>query len=474
VIRRLVIPRLSWVLVAGVAAFGAIAGFQLGGGTVPIVPTLSNGLLYAAAVGLFGLGIFGTLLRRPDIIGRIAPTFYVLAALLPLLRFPVPGISIIRFLPLALVAPVVYSLYRDAEPVPSHTRISRMAMFAAFATAASSLIANRAGTDYMRLLLMVGGIVLLVGAAPRAWSSTWRASVERAVGIAFCIIVVSTLVLWPLSESFDGDRLRGAFTSPNTLGALLALTTPIAASRSRFGLVHWTLALTLMIVSGTRGGLLALSVAAALMLLQRRRVFQLSAFVVISALVLASGVVRAVGDGEESAGVNTRTLIWNEVIDESQDSVLTGYGFGAIDDFQFSAETQRWAGTSPQSHNSWLDAWYEQGALGIIPWAFTLAVGLWTAVKAGPYWGATVIAGLVSATFESWMFAIGGGIGSLFWLVFGAASLLGDERAGGDHSSESELSSSGTTAESRERSPVKRFGFSLEFDAEPRSPKGKS
>lgn len=472
-IRRLVIPRLSWVLIAGVAAFGAIAGFQLGGGTVPIVPALSDdGLLYAAAVGLFGLGIFGTLLRRPDIIGRIAPTFYILVALLPLLRFPVPGITIIRFLPLALVAPVVYSLYRDAEPVPSHTRISRMAMFAAFATAASSLIANRAGTDYMRLLLMVGGIVLLVGAAPRVWSGTWRASVEKAVGIAFWIIVVSTLVLWPLSESFEGDRLRGAFTSPNTLGALLALTTPIAASRSRFGLVHWTLAVTLMIVSGTRGGLLALSVAAALMLLRQRRVFQLSAFVVIGALVLASGVVRTVGD-QESAGVNTRTLIWNEVIGESQDSVLTGYGFGAIDDFQFSAETQRWAGTSPQSHNSWLDAWYEQGALGIIPWAFTLAYGLWTAVRAGPFWGATVIAGLVSATFESWMFAIGGGIGSLFWLMFGAASLLGGERAGDDQSSGSELPSSEATAESPERCLVKRFVFSIELDTEPRSPKGK-
>ncbi|MDW3176744.1 MAG: O-antigen ligase family protein [Acidimicrobiia bacterium] len=422
-IRRLVIPRLSWALVVAVAVFAAVAGFQLGGGTIPVVPTVDDELLYVGAAGLFGLGVFATMLKRPDVIGRITPTLYVVVALLPLLRFSIPGILIIRFLPLALMAPVVYSLYRDAQPVASHTRIARVAMFAAFATASSSLIANRSGTDYMRLVLMVGGIVLLVGAAPRAWSSTWQASVEKAVGIAWRLVVVSSVVLLPFSSSFLSERLRGAWESPNTLGALIALTTPIAAMRARFPVVYWLIAYTLSIASGSRGGLLALSVALVVVLIQRRRFIQLAALSLVGAGILSSGLVRLQSSHQETFGINTRRLVWEDVFAAFQNSPLTGYGFGAITDHVYSPQVQRWVGSSPQTHSSWLDGLYEQGVLAMVPWVFALLLGLRMAFRAGPMWGVTMLAGLVSATFESWMFAIGGGLGSLYWLIFGAAML---------------------------------------------------
>lgn len=422
-IRRLVIPRLSWVLVAAVAGFATIAGFQLGGGTVPVVPKVSNDLLYIGAAALFGLGVFGVLLRRPDVIGRIAPTVYVVVALLPLLRFNVPGVAIIRFIPLALIAPVVYGLYRDAEPVRSHTRVARVAMFAAFATAASSLIANRGGTDYMRLALMVGGIVLLVGAAPRAWSGTWTESVQKAIAIAWKLIVVSSIMLVPFSESYLSDRLRGAWESPNTLGALLALTTPIAARSARFPTLYWAVAFALSIACGSRGGLLALSAAAAVILLQRRRVIQLTALTVLGVVLLSSGLVRTQADHEQTFGINTRQLVWEDVYGAFQESPITGYGFGAVADHVYAPEVQRWVGSSPQTHSSWLDGLYEQGVLGFIPWVAALLFGLVVAFRTGPLWGATMIAGLVSATFESWMFSIGGGLGSLYWIMFGAALL---------------------------------------------------
>lgn len=422
-IRRLVIPRLSWALVFAVAVFAAVAGFQLGGGTVPVVPTVDDELLYVGAAGLFGLGVFATMLKRPDVIGRITPTLYVLVALLPLLRFSIPGISIIRFIPLALMAPVVYSLYRDAEPVPSHARVARVAVFAAFATAASSLIANRGGTDYPRLLLMVGGIALLVGAAPRAWSSAWRESVEKAVGIAYRLIVVSSVAMLPFDGSFQSDRLRGAWESPNTLGALLALTTPIAAKRTRFPIIYWLVAFALSIACGSRGGLLALSVAAAVILVQRRQLIQLVALAGVAVVVLSSGFVRTQADHEQTFGINTRQLVWEDVYGAFQDSPLTGYGFGAVADHVYSPEVQRWVGSSPQTHSSWLDGLYEQGVLGMVPWAAALLLGLGVAFRTGPLWGATMLAGLVSATFESWMFAIGGGLGSLYWIMFGAAML---------------------------------------------------
>lgn len=422
-IRRLVIPPLSLVLVAGVAAFALAAGFQLGGGTLPVVPAVSNDLLYIGAAGLFGLGVFGILLKRPDVIGRIAPTVYVLVALLPQLWFAIPAIDVLRFIPLALIAPVVYGLFRDAEAVVSHTRTARVAVFAALAVASASLIANWAETDRIRLTLMVGGIVLLVGAAPRAWSRTWQAAVEKAVATAFFAIVASSLALLPLSNSLQGDRLQGPFDSPNTLGAVLALSTPIAASRSRFPAIYWVVSFGLSVATGSRGGLLALTVAAVVLLIQQRRTVHVAVLFVIGLIVLSTGVVRTQADHEQAFGINTRSLIWTEVSEASLEAPVVGHGFGAVDDFPFSSETQRWAGSSPQTHNSWLDILYEQGILGIILWAVALSLGLAAAIRAGPMWIATLVAGLVSATFESWLFSIGGGIGSLFWLVFGAAAL---------------------------------------------------
>ncbi len=435
--RRLTAP-LSALLSLAVAAFALGAGYQFGGGSIPYAPAVPDEMLYAAAAGLLGLGLFGILLRSPAKLGSIAPTVYVVVALLPLLRFSIPAISIIRFVPLALLAPAVYSLYRNAEPIPSHTRVARATAFAAFATAASSLIANRGDTDYLRLLLMVGGIILLVGAAPRAWSSTWRVWVERAVQIVFWAVVISSITLLPFGESFIGDRLRGAFISPNTLGALLALATPIAASRSRFLLVPWSSAFVIVILSGSRGGLLALSLAAIVILIRERRILTLAVFVASAILVLTAGVVRTQADQEETFGVNTRQLVWADVLDASLERPIAGHGFGAVGEIEFSAQTQRFAGTQPQTHSSWLDGLYEQGFLGLTFWIVLLLIGLKAAWSAGSVWFATLVAGVVSATFESWMFSIGGGLGSLFWLVFGAISLA----VGGD------------SVEKRDASPV--------------------
>lgn len=430
--RRLSFQPFSWFFVAAAAGFAVIAGFQLGGGTLPVVPRLSTEILYVVAAGLFGVGVFASVLRRPDLVGRITPTIYVTVALLPLLRFAIPGIGLIRFLPLALIAPVVYGLYRDAEPIPSHTRIARIAMFAALATAVSSVVANSGTTDYPRLLLMLGGIVLLVGAAPRAWSGLWEHSVTKATWLAFWAIAISSIALLASADSFIDDRYRGAFTSPNTLGALIAVTAPIAASRARFAILPWAAALGIVIMSGSRGGLLALGVAAAIVLARRRQFVQLAAMVLISLAAFGAGAVRTEADHEIAFGVNTRQLIWDEVIESSKDSILTGYGFGSFDSYEFSNETQRFAGANPQSHNSWLDAWYEQGFLGLIPWVAALLVGVWTAFRAGPFWAGAITAGLLSATFESWLFAIGGGIGSLFWLLFGAAALTANRANAAD------------------------------------------
>ncbi len=421
--RRLLQLQISHLIVVGSVVFVAAAGYRLGGGSPPALLPLSQDLIALIVVSTVAVGVYAHLLSRPETIGRITPTLYALVALLPLLRFQLPAITIIRFVPLLLMAPVVYGLYRQGEPDASHTRVARAAMFAAFATAVSALVANRADTDLLRLILMVGGIVLLVGAAPRAWSASWRWSVERAVTVTFWLTIASTVLLLPLPASFADARVRGVFESPNTLGAVLALTTPLAAERSRLPMAYWTIAFAVSIGSGSRGGLLALTTAAVVVLFHKRQLVPLFMFALVGALVFASGVVRTQADHERDFDVSTRALIWDEVSAEVLEAPIAGHGFGTVDQFEYSPETQFWVGSSPQTHNSWLDGAYEQGLIGLLPWIAALAIGFVAAVRAGPAWSATIVAGLISATFESWMFAIGGGIGSIFWLIFGAASL---------------------------------------------------
>ncbi len=428
--RRLTSP-LSALLSLAIAALALGAGYQFGGGRIPYAPAVPDEMLYAAAAGLLGLGLFGTLLRSPDLLGRVAPTVYVVVALLPLLRFTIPAIGIIRFVPLALLAPAVYLLFREGEADPRQQLIARLATFAAFATAAASLIANRPDTDLFRLILMVGGIVLLVGAAPRAWGRDWQESVAKAVGVVFVALVLTSVLSIPFEDSYVDERLRGVFTSPNALGALLAITTPLAASRTRFSLAAWGSALALVIMTGTRAGLLALAVGAVVGMVKQRQYRRLAALGTLGLIGLAAGYVRVSSDQDAvRGGRNTRDVIWEEVAPAIGDSWITGHGFGSFADFEFSQQAQIWVGTSPETHNSWLDASYEQGLLGLVPWVLLLIVGLRTSFRVGPFWSATIIAGLVSATFESWLFAIGGGIGSLFWMVFGASAISAHSQLG--------------------------------------------
>ncbi len=422
-IERILRPELAYLFVALAAAFGGGAGYQLGGGVLPLVPAVADEFLYVIAISLFGVGALAILIAQPDVIGRIGPTSYIIIAMLPLLRFGIPGVLVLRFIPLALIAPVVYGLYRDAEEIRSHTRLARFAVFAAGSITVTSVVANRGSTDVPRLLLLLGGIVLLVGAAPRAWSATWQDAVVRAIQILFWAVAISTFATLGVNGSFLDDRLRGVFFSATTLGALLALTTPLAAARSRIPIVHWAIAFALSIAAGSRGGLLALTAAAAIVLIHRRRFFVLATAAAIGVLVFSTGVIRTQSDHEVTLGVNTREIIWDQVLDGARESPLIGHGFGSVAEFDYSLESQLYIGQSPEVHSSWVETIYEQGLFSAVFWFGALVAALVASFRSGPAWFATVVAGLISATFESWMFSLGGGLGSLFWIVVGAAAL---------------------------------------------------
>lgn len=402
-------------------ALAVIVGLQVGGVRIPRLPSLSLLQLVVVSVAFCASGTVAVLLREPDKIGEIAPLVYAFVGFPPLLRFVVPGADLVRFIPLALVAPVVYGLYRAGSFTTGQAFAARVTGFAVLSSVATSLIANPLTTDMARLILMASGIVVLAVAAPRAWGFLWSEAVARAAHASFLAIVVSTPFTLLVDGSILNGRYRGLFFSPNTVGALLAITTPIAASRTRFAGVYWVASIGIVVASGSRGGMLAVSAGLLYELWRGRRVGIAIVVSLLAIVVLSAGVVRVQSDHEENFGVNTRELIWAEVGERAMERPLIGHGFGSMRDFEYSAETRRWSGQKPETHSSWVDALYEQGVLGLVLFGAVFVVGLRRSVDAGTAWTAALLAGLVSATFESWMFSLAGGIGSLYWLILGAA-----------------------------------------------------
>lgn len=409
---------LALMVLAGLAA---ISGLLLGGYPLPFVPSFTASQVAVASIGVVGAGLVALLLRHPDTIGRIAPAVYAIVGIPPLLRIGIPGADLLRFVPLALVAPVVYGLFRDGSFTKSQAFVARIVFFAVLSTVATSLIVNFGDSDLPRLVLMASGIVILAIAAPRAWGSLWTEAVARAVHLVFVMIVITAPFTLLSTESMQNERFRGFFFSANTVGALLAITAPIAASRSRFPLLYWMSAAAIVIASGSRGGMLALGAGLVYQLWRSRRLDIAIAVALVGTVVLSMGVVRIQADQEETLGVNSRELIWEEVAGEVVQRPLVGHGFGSIRDFEFSENTRRFAGQQPETHSSWVDALYEQGVVGFALFISVFGLALKHSRLAGSAWTATLIAGLVSATFESWMFSLGGGIGTIYWMILGAA-----------------------------------------------------
>jgi O-antigen ligase len=291
--------------------------------------------------------------------------------------------------------------------------------------ASQSVLLSRGDSDLLRLVLLVGGIVVLLFLAPRVWAADWAPSVEQAMRLLFWAVAISSLAILLTLDLGATARFRGPFVNANTLAIAVALSVPFAAVGRRFmGAFPWTLALMLVVLSGSRAGLLALTAGFAVAAARQRRFLVLAVGTCLVGILLLLGAVRLETDHQKAAGANTRELIWGDLLDAAEESPVFGHGFGAADGFVFGPEVQRWVGESPETHSSYVDAIYEQGYLGLLLWAITLLSGCLLGWRAGGPWVSLAVAGAVGAGFESWLFAIGGGTGVLFWMSLGAIPLV--------------------------------------------------
>ncbi len=252
---------------------------------------------------------------------------------------------------------------------------------------------------------------------------------------------------------------RDVMGNPNSLGAVMGvviapillwgtmLEQGLLARRRR--LLLYVVSMYLIYFSHARAGILAVLISCALLCLALRKYSLLLQGVGVLAILIASGAIlspdafsRAVSsftsevvykDKDPSMGVlSSRESPWQGTIDTIRANFWFGTGFGTSDTEQEGTESiGRFASSSPTSTehgSSYLAIVSWVGLLGVVPFALLLGVllakslksVLWMFRTANPNHPAfplaiIMIAGLVHAAFEDWLFAPGYYLCVFYW-----------------------------------------------------------
>lgn len=302
---------------------------------------------------------------------------------------------------------------------------------------APSLTLGRAAT----LVLMYVAVFWAV------WRYAARKGEENVVELillAGLVVLGGGLLLAPLLGGLAfGQRFSGLMENPNSVGLLTALLMPLAVERSllkrRFR-DHALVAVMIVsiVLSGSRGGMLATLLGATYVLWKaRRRVFVVGLVGSLAATVLvlmsprereAEMVVDPYLRAETLATGSGRVEVLPIAMRIIKEKPVLGHGFGT-EDLLFQAY-----GYDPESflqhtgsylHNSYLGMTAQMGLVGAVtfflPLAFfayrrlrsslgSVGLGLTHALEG------TLIAALVACFFESWIYSMGNSQAFPFWV----------------------------------------------------------
>lgn len=112
--------------------------------------------------------------------------------------------------------------------------------------------------------------------------------------------------------------------------------------------------------------------------------------------------------------------------------VGTGFGTTQVVLAPLSSRTGYFDPRGVDFHNSYMNLLLDTGAVGGLCFG-TVLLAAWTRRKqADEAMGAVVVAGLVSAIFESWMLSVGSGFAFVFWFALVDVA-SGSHREGLDH-----------------------------------------
>jgi O-antigen ligase len=350
----------------------------------------------------------------------------------------------------------------------------------AWSVAPASTLARAVGIGVLGLL--VAGVAFSMRGRPERVRIVLDGLVAGAVFVAlagFAMFLIDRSAALESATVAYPVRYRGFAGNPDTAPVLLALALPIAlafalGSRGRRRVLHGA-ACALFVASigpsASRGALLAALAGAGVVLLLldwtwRRRVVALGAVLVVAAAMVAvasipkplqrTRVARPtfarnadlVFPLEAEPGYRTtrqlfvrslttssgRTNAWRLAAAQARDRVVAGYGFGTEPRVFVDRDPVFY---SSRVENAYLATLLEIGLAGLVLLIGTLAL------VAAPAWraravasdrvalagtGGAFVAGLVLATVQSYLFAVGGTGALPFWLVAALLVALAGQR----------------------------------------------
>jgi O-antigen ligase len=225
-----------------------------------------------------------------------------------------------------------------------------------------------------------------------------------ATGTVIALIAVSELGHVSVTTEFGGaeivsGRLQGAFDHPNQLGALCALTAPIAASLI-FGLraLRWRVAavfalmllLAALMLSLSRGAWIGAAVAALFMLVKLREARRLLVLVSIPLAIIgffvwslapSSTEVKVVGERAKAISIlsphDDRKVIYKEAMREIRENPLLGVGPGGFPVASRRVVSETSTLSYGHAHNLYLNWAAETGIPSLlIIFGFVVALGV--------------------------------------------------------------------------------------------------
>lgn len=255
-------------------------------------------------------------------------------------------------------------------------------------------------------------------------------TVKLRTSLRFAVSFLTFANAVVLVSTFGNGRVAGLYANPNHLGLQCGLLLPVAlqalfATGSRVRRLWFGVVAMLVVVegvlSGSRGGLVAMAAGSIFLLWSMRR--DLPKWVIACAfgLPITIGLVFGAQLADShllSADNGPREGLWNLFPAVFLQAPVVGHGFGTTAESlgPYLGLINYTEPLGSEFHNSYLNVLSDLGAVGgaIFGWVLVgLGRRLWSVE---PATGSLIVASLAAGMFESWFFGFGEGFALVFWL----------------------------------------------------------
>ena len=199
---------------------------------------------------------------------------------------------------------------------------------------------------------------------------------------AYAIIVLQpVLIAMFRGVLFDEEGRMSTIVSPNALspnaGVVVLLALALFSGRKGEGMhksaiLVGVVACVIMILAGSKTGIMAAVFAGGLFFFFRRRFGSAVGYVAATAVLIAvlalstplGNYFHTYREGEGAESFSGRTLLWNAVLPAIEQKPIIGHGYMSSEFIGFQVNAVGWA--APHLHNGFLESLYNNGVFGFL------------------------------------------------------------------------------------------------------------